>query len=140
MRRRISLFSRSCGLFDQICFQCAKGNNVNAKISGPASESISAAAGNRSSSCSTTRWNWAQTASASGCMKIERTSVATNGPADFGTFVRGADDSGERPVAEAIGVQGQLLLKVPSRIRVRDRLNGHPSYPDLFPWAGIGVR
>jgi hypothetical protein len=25
VRRRISLFRRSCGLFDQICFQCANG-------------------------------------------------------------------------------------------------------------------
>jgi hypothetical protein len=31
---------------DQICFQCEKGKVVNARMSGPASVSISAAAGN----------------------------------------------------------------------------------------------
>ena len=36
VRRRISLFNRSWGLLDQICFQCALGNPVNAKMSPPA--------------------------------------------------------------------------------------------------------
>src|SRR6266511_1381090 len=56
-------------------------------MSGPASASISAAGGNRSASWSATRSNWACTAAESGWAKIERTSVATNGPADFGTRV-----------------------------------------------------
>ena len=37
VRRRISLFSRSCGLLDQIWRQWGCGNEVNAKMSGPAS-------------------------------------------------------------------------------------------------------
>lgn len=56
-------------------------------MSTPASLSISAAAGNRSASCPLTLSNCAWTAAASGWAKIERTSVATNGPADLGTRV-----------------------------------------------------
>jgi len=33
VRRRISLFSRSCGLFDQICRQSSRGKPVNASRS-----------------------------------------------------------------------------------------------------------
>jgi hypothetical protein len=57
------------------------------QMSEPASSSISAAAGNRSASCSITRVCCACVVGASGWAKIERTSVATNGPADFGTRV-----------------------------------------------------
>ena len=39
VRWRISLFSRSSGLFDQICLQCVTGNAVKASTSGPASDS-----------------------------------------------------------------------------------------------------
>src|SRR5207244_10760820 len=62
-------------------------NELAARTAGPASAITSAAAGNRSASCSTTLGNCSCTADASSWAKIERTSVATNGPADFGTFV-----------------------------------------------------
>jgi hypothetical protein len=54
--------------------------------SAPASASISAAAANRSES-SITLACWAWVVGASGLAKIERTIVATYGPADFGTRV-----------------------------------------------------
>src|SRR5713226_5827170 len=39
VRRRTSLFNRSCGLFDQIWRQCSLGKVAKAKTSGPASAS-----------------------------------------------------------------------------------------------------
>jgi hypothetical protein len=52
-----------------------------------ASARSSAAAVNRSASCSRTRACWASTSSREGWAKIDRTSVATSGWADFGTRV-----------------------------------------------------
>lgn len=48
VRRRISLFKRSWGLFDQICRQCGGGKAANARISAPASASKGDGAGDRS--------------------------------------------------------------------------------------------
>jgi hypothetical protein len=48
VRRRISLFSRSSGLFDRICRQWAIGKAVKAGMSGPASARSAAARGKRS--------------------------------------------------------------------------------------------
>ena len=45
VRRLISLFSRSSGLFDQICRQCATGKAVKARMSGPASARLDSACG-----------------------------------------------------------------------------------------------
>jgi hypothetical protein len=56
LRRRClggSLRSDALRMMDQICFQRACGQVMNAKISGPALESIAVASGNRSTSWST---------------------------------------------------------------------------------------
>ena len=55
LRRRISRFSRSCGLLDHSFCQWATGKAVKARMSGAASASSSATSGKGSRSCSTTR-------------------------------------------------------------------------------------
>ncbi|EST35488.1 hypothetical protein M878_05355 [Streptomyces roseochromogenus subsp. oscitans DS 12.976] len=87
VRRRISLFSRSCGLFDQICRQISRGKAVKASTSCWAASKWAAALGNLAPSASRTCRICAWTASVSGCSKTVRSSVATQGWADFGTWL-----------------------------------------------------
>ena len=87
VRRRISLFSRSWGLLDQIWRQISRGKAVNARMSSRASSRCVAAAGNLASSAVTTWACWARTEAASGCSKMVRTRVDTQGWADLGTLV-----------------------------------------------------
>lgn len=58
VRRQISLFSRSCGLFDQICRQISRGKAVNASSSCWAASRCSAALGNLASNASRTCRIW----------------------------------------------------------------------------------
>ena len=79
VRRRISLFRRSCGLFGQICRQTSRGKAVNASRSDRAAFKWSAALGNLASRASIRCVIWAWTASVSGCSKTVRIRVATHG-------------------------------------------------------------
>ncbi len=87
VRRRISLFSRSCGLLLQICRQTSRGKAVNARMSSRASSRWAAAVGSLASSAATTWACWARTEAGPGCSKMVRTRVETHGWAVLGTRV-----------------------------------------------------
>ena len=84
VRRRISRFRRSVGLFDQICFQISFGNTVNARISSLADSRCANERGSLCSSASRTRSNWACTDSLSGWSNTVCSSVFTHGHELFG--------------------------------------------------------
>ena len=88
VRRRISLFKRSCGLLERIWGQCSTGKALNAKMSSAASSTSLARSQNPAwVSRSTTSPSCDHVESRSGCSKIERTSVAIIGQLAFGTLV-----------------------------------------------------
>ena len=66
VRRRISRFSLSVGLFDQIYFQISFGNTVNARIYSRAPSRCAKLFGSLCSRAANTRSNWACTDSLSG--------------------------------------------------------------------------
>lgn len=78
--------ARQFSQFDQIRRQILRGKAVNASRSWRAASRCSAALGNFASRVSGTCRIRAWTASASGCSKTVRSSFATHGWADFGTW------------------------------------------------------
>lgn len=91
LRRRISLFNRSCGsLLERIFAQCSRGNAAKAEMSSAASSTkVAASAKPVAFRRSTTSPSCDQVVSASGCSKIERTGVATIPQEAFGTLEAG---------------------------------------------------
>src|SRR5712691_5354818 len=111
VRRRISLFSRSSELLLQSCRQCSFGKPVKASGSGPVSSSSAAASGKRVASWATIRACCSCTDSASGWAKIERTIVATNDCALFGTRVSRLRMKYVPPFAEEYRRRAVALLR-----------------------------
>lgn len=121
VRRRISLLSGSCGLFDQTCRQISRGKVVNARTSPCAASKWAAALGNLASRASRTCRIWAWTASVSGCSKTVRSSVGHPRLGRLGHLAQHcAGDGGASAPLQAQGVGG-LGMTEPSRVPEPDR-------------------
>jgi hypothetical protein len=85
------LFSRFSGFVDQIFFQCAGGNPVNASRSTAASRSIVSTFADCRLSMPAMTSSWSRTISAFGWAKMARIAVATISAEPLGTWPAGCD-------------------------------------------------